>query len=153
MCMHEQKDHGIELEASFAIAKTTVIKGFYTYLTGEITTKQNNKDTTYFNLLRRPKNSFGINIGSQVTTRLYVSSNFQSVGKRKDAYFDSQTFQTVNTTLTNYLLWDVYADYSFYKKKLKVFADLRNITNSRYTEISGFNSLRFNVYGGIRLNF
>lgn len=149
----EQKDHGIELETSFTIAKGTVLKAFYTYLTGEITTKQNNKDTTFFNLLRRPKNSLGINIGSQVTPKLYVSSNLQSFGERTDAYFDLQTFQTVNTTLKSYLLWDIYAEYSFYKKKLKVFADLRNITNSRYTEISGFNTLGFNAYGGVRFNF
>jgi vitamin B12 transporter len=149
----KQKDHGVELEASFTIAKNTVLKTFYTYVTGEITTKQNNRDTVYFNLLRRPKNSFGINIGSQVTSRFYISSNLQAFGKRNDSYFDSQTFQTVNTTLKSYLLWDVYADYSFCNKRLKIFADLRNITNSKYTEISGFNTIGFNAYGGVRFNF
>jgi hypothetical protein len=39
------------------------------------------------------------------------------------------------------------------KNKLKLFADLRNITGSRYTEISGFNTLGFNGYGGIRFAF
>ncbi|MES1221444.1 MAG: TonB-dependent receptor [Bacteroidota bacterium] len=146
----KQEDHGIELETSFKLAKNTSIRAFYSYVTGEIITKQNNKDTTYFNLLRRPKNSFGINIGSQVTPRFFISSNLQSFGKREDAYFDSQTYQTVYVTLKSYLLWDVYADYSFCKKKLKVFADLRNITNSKYTEISGFNTLEFNIYGGVR---
>ena len=38
-----------------------------------------------------------------------------------------------------YLLWNLYAEYGFHNNKLKVFADLRNITNSRYTEIAGFN--------------
>jgi vitamin B12 transporter len=36
---------------------------------------------------------------------------------------------------------------------LKIFADLRNIIDSKYTEISGFNTLGFNAYGGIRFNF
>lgn len=148
----KQKDHGLELEASLLIAKNTTLKAFYNYVTGEITTKQGSKDTTYFNLLRRPKNSFGINAGSQVTNRLYISSNLQIAGKRKDAYFDALIFQTVNTTLKNYALWDVYAEYSFLKKKVKVFADLRNITNSKYIEIGGFNTLGFNAYGGIRFN-
>jgi len=59
----------------------------------------------------------------------------------------------VNTTLKSYFLWDVYADYSFWKKRLKAFADLRNITDSKYIEISGFNTPGFNVYGGFRFNF
>jgi len=149
----KQKDHGVELETNFVILKNTLLKAFYTYVTGEITTKQNNKDTIYFNLLRRPKNSFGLNIGSQVTPRIYISSNLQSFGVRKDAYFDSQTFQTINITLKSYVLWDIYADYSFWKKRLKAFVDLRNITDSKYSEISGFNTLGFNVYGGVQFNF
>jgi vitamin B12 transporter len=149
----KQKDHGVELEGSFTVAKNTLLKVFYTYVTGKITTKQNNKDTTYFNLLRRPKNSFGLNLGSQLTTRLYISTKLQGYSERKDAYFDSQTFQTVYVTLKSYLLWDVYADYSFVKSRLKVFADLRNITGSKYTEVSGFNTLGFNAYGGVRFNF
>jgi vitamin B12 transporter len=149
----KQEDHGIELETSFTISKNTVLKAFYNYVTGKITTKQNNKDTTYFNLLRRPKNSFGLNISSQVTSRFYISSNLQSFGKRKDAYFDLQSFQPVNTTLKSYMLWDVYTDYSFWNKRLKVFADLRNITATKFTEVSGFNTLGFNAYGGVRFNF
>jgi len=148
----KQDDHGVELELSYMIAKKTVLKIFYTYATGEITTQKNNKDTTYFNLLRRPKNSLGLNIGSQVSPRFYISSNLQSTGKRMDAYFDAQTYQTVNVTLSSYLLWDIYADYNFCNKRYKVFADLRNITGSKYTEISGFNTLRFNVYAGIKFN-
>lgn len=149
----KQNDHGTELEATLTLTKKTVLKAFYTYVTGQITTLQNGKDTVYFNLRRRPKNSLGINIGSKITSRFYISSNFQGFGKRTDAYFDSRTFQTVNVTLKSYLLWDVYADYSFLNKKFKIFADLRNITNSRYTEISGFNTPGFNAYGGARFSF
>lgn len=149
----KQKDHGFELEASYTVSKGTTVKAIYTYTTGEITTVKNNKDTTYNNLLRRPKSSVGLNLSSQLTSKLFISSNLQSIGKRNDAYFDNNTFATVNVTLKNYLLWDVYAEYSFLKSKLKAFADFRNITGSKYTEISGFNTLRFNCYGGIRFNF
>ncbi len=149
----KQKDNGFELETSYKINKGTTIKAFYTYVTGEITTQKNGKDTTYNNLLRRPKSSIGINIGSQLCKNLYISSNFMSVGKRKDAYFDNTTFATVNATLKNYVLWDVYAEYGLLKNKLKLFADIRNITSSKYTEISGFNTLGFNGSGGIRFTF
>ncbi len=148
----KQKDNGFELEASYNIKKTT-LKAFYTNVTGEITTRKDNKDTTYNNLLRRPKSTFGLNITSQPTPELIVSSNLQSVGKRNDAYFDSNTFSTVNVVLKSYILWDIYAEYGFSKPKLKLFADFRNITGSKYSEISGFNTLGFNAYGGLRFNF
>jgi vitamin B12 transporter len=150
----KQKDNGVELEASYTIAKNTTVKAFYTYVTGEITTKLGSgKDTTFFNLLRRPKNSFGINISSQVSKSFFIGSNLSAFGKRTDRYFDANTFQTVNAALKNYALWDVYAEYGFYRNKLKLFTNFRNILDSKYTEISGFNTTGFNVNGGVRFNF
>jgi vitamin B12 transporter len=149
----KQKDHGLELEASYKINRTTTLKAFYTYTTGEITTRQAGKDTTYNNLLRRPKSSIGINLASQVNRKFFISTNLMSVGKRNDAYFDNTTFATVYTILKSYVLWDIYAEYGFLKNKLKVFTDLRNITDRQYTEISGFNTLGFNGYGGILFSF
>ena len=149
----KQKDHGFELEASYRISTTTTLKAFYTYTTGEITTRQAGKDTAYNNLLRRPKSSIGINLAGQLSKNFFMSSNVMSAGKRKDAYFDNTTFTTVYTTLKSYTLWDIYTEYGFIKNKLKLFADLRNITDSKYTEISGFNTLGFNGYGGILFSF
>ncbi len=149
----KQKDYGFELEASYKVAKNIALKTFYTYVTGEISTKKAGKDTTYNNLLRRPKSSIGINIASQVTNKFFLSTNLMSTGKRKDAYFDNTTFATVDVVLKSYALWDVYAEYAFTNNKLKLFIDLRNISSSQYTEISGFNTLGFNGYGGIRFSF
>ena len=148
----KQRDHGLELEATFIPSKNISIKTFYSFVDGKIITKQNDKDTTYFNLLRRPKNSAGITFGWKMTKKLFVSSNFIFTGKRKDAWFDSQTFQTVAVTLGDYLLWNIYVENSFSNKKLKAFIDLRNITNSKYNEVAGFNTLRFNGYAGIRFS-
>jgi vitamin B12 transporter len=84
---------------------------------------------------------------------LFIGTNFQSFGKRKDAYFDNTLFTTVRTTLDAYVLWDLYLQYALLNKKLHVFADLRNLTDSHYTEVSGFNTLRFTAQGGIRFKF
>jgi vitamin B12 transporter len=149
----KQKDHGIELEASYSPFSQLQLKAFYTYTTGKINTIQNGKDTTYFNLLRRPKQSFGFNAGYKVCSNLFISSNLQAVGKREDAYFDANSFSTVYTTLDNYYLLDFYVEYGLLANKLKLFADLRNVTNSKYTEVSGFATLGFNGYGGVRFNF
>ena len=148
-----KKDITAELEAAYSFTKKIILKVFYSYVTGDITTRTGNKDTTYNNLLRRPKSSAGLNLAAQVNKKLLISSNLVVTGKRKDAYFDNTSFSTVNTTLSSYALWDVYAEYAFCKNKLKLFTDLRNITGSKYTEVSGFSTLRFNGYGGIRFTF
>jgi len=43
----KQKDHGFELEATYKPSKIVTVKAFYSYVTGEITTKKGTKDTTY----------------------------------------------------------------------------------------------------------
>ncbi|HEX6848134.1 MAG TPA: TonB-dependent receptor [Chitinophagaceae bacterium] len=154
----KQEDHGAELELTFRPTNNISIKAFYSYVDGEITTVQNGKDTTYFNLIRRPKNSAGVNAGVKINERLFVSSNLSWFDKRKDAYFDGMTFQTVNVTLNSYILLDIYAEYAFFKNKsdsyrIKVFVDLRNISDSNYSETAGFNTLGFNGYGGVRVSF
>jgi len=149
----KQKDHGGELELSFKPTKKISLKAFYSFVDGKITTIQNGKDTTYFNLIRRPKHSAGLNAGIRISEKFFVSSNLSWFGKRKDAYFDAMTFQIVNVTLDSYILLDIYAEYAFCKNKLKLFADLRNISNSKYSETAGFNTPGFNGYGGVRVNF
>src|SRR6187402_1003557 len=149
----KQKDHGAELELSFKPTKNISLKTFYSFVDGKVTTVQNGKDTTYFNLIRRPKNSIGVNAGVRVTEKLFVSSNLSWFDKRKDAYFDGVTYQTVTVILDSYILLDVYAEYAFCKNKLKLFADLRNISDSKYSETAGFNTPGFNGYGGVRFNF
>ena len=135
------------------MTKDIKVKTFYTFITGEITTKKGGKDTTYYNLLRRPKSSGGFNISARINKNFLLSSNLMFAGKREDAYFDNSNFTTVNTTLKSYALLDVYAEYFLIVNWLKVFADLRNITGSKYTEISGFSTLGFNGAGGIRFTF
>ena len=148
-----QHDHGLELEGQWQINAQSSLRAWYTWADGKISTRTNGKDTSYNNLLRRPRSSAGIQGSTRIGKKLLLNSNLQWNGKRKDAYFDSNSFSTVNVTLGAYLLWNLYAEYGFLSNKLKVFADLRNITNSNYTEIAGFNTARFNAYTGIRLNF
>ncbi len=148
----KQRDHGFELEASIRIGKNTAIRGYYNYTKGRIETKVNGKDSSYNNLLRRPESNFGISASSRVGKRFSFSTNLSWIGKRKDLYFDPFLFTTVKTDLKAYALWDLYLEYGFVKEKLKVFVDLRNITDTDHTEISGFNTMGFNSYLGVRLS-
>ena len=148
-----QKDHGLEWEASYRFSNTITVKAFYNYVSGTINTKTGGKDTSYNNLLRRPKSAGGINLAAAISKKFWVSSNLAITGERKDAYFDNTTFSTVYSTLGAYALWDIYAEYNFNKSRWKLFADIRNITGSRYTEISGFSTPGTNGFGGVRFTF
>ena len=150
----KQKENGLELEAAYTGVKNLSLKGFFNFVDGNISTKTGaGKDTTFFNLLRRPKTSFGLNIGYQVTKQLYVSTNIAAFGKREDAYFDNTTFTTKYVTLQNYALLNLYTQFSFNKNKVTVFVDVRNILDSGYIEVSGYNALGTTFFGGVRFNF
>jgi vitamin B12 transporter len=145
----KQKDHGFEVESSINIYKKIMLKLMYTYVDGNTTTKTNGKDSTYFNLLRRPRSAFGAYLESQVTNAFYISTHVRSTGKT----FDIIGFPAKDITLENYILWNIYAEYGFRNNRLKVFTDLRNIADAKYSEVYGYNSPGFNMYAGLRFNF
>jgi vitamin B12 transporter len=148
----KQKDNGVELESSLQMGKTFSLKLFYVYVDGRIITKNAGKDTSYFNLVRRPKSSFGLTLGGNLTKRLYCSTRLNTVGRRTDITYDA-SFNPVEISLKNYALWNLYAEYAILKSRLKFFTDLHNITNTRYTEVYGFNTQGFNAAAGVRFNF
>lgn len=148
----EQKDHGFELEFTGKFSEKFQLRALYSYVDGEITTKQNGKDTTYFNLLRRPKGIFNIFLGSQITKSLYASLQMNAFGERKDLYFDA-SFTRHDVVLESYMLLNFYTEYALMKNRLKVFVDLRNLTDKKYSDIVGYNTAGFNAYGGLRFQF
>lgn len=148
-----QKDHGLELEAQWSITSTSRLTAFYNYVDGSIYTKNSGRDTSYSNLLRRPKHTVGMNLGMQVTPKLFVSAQGSYLGKRQDSFYDITVYSVKEITLPSYALLDLYVDYDLYKKQFKWFLDLRNITNTRYVEVSGFNTLGRNTYTGLRWTF
>lgn len=149
----KQKDHGVEVDGSLNLTDAIQLRGFYSYVNGKITTKQGGKDTTYFNLLRRPKHTLNFSIGSQVTKALYASLQLNNIGERKDVYFDPVTFAQQSITLKTYTLVNFYAEYGVANNRVKFFADLRNVFDETYSDIYGYNTAGFNAYCGVRFRF
>ena len=143
-----QHAKGFEFEPALKISQVN-LRGFYAYVEGTEFNFVNN--LTENTLFRRPKHTIGVNAGVQATKNLYVSSNFKYLGKRTDGDFDFSNPQIV--TLPAFKLVDVYAEYAFAKRSLKVFADFKNIFNEKYTEYYGYNSMGFNVNAGVSFNF
>lgn len=147
----KQKDLGLEFETQIEASKNTSVKLFYTYVEGFTKTMSAGKEVKVNGLLRRPSNSLGLNISTKPCSKLFASINLQWFGERDDVYFDNTTFATKNVTLHDYALVDVYADYVLLKSKLKIFVNARNITNTNYTEIVGYNTMGTNINGGLKL--
>lgn len=145
-----QKDHGVEIDASYSPDDKLTVKASYVYVTGNIKQWRGGKDTSYYNLIRRPKNTITASIGYQLTSQLYVSASFQSLGKRTDLYYG--TYPAEQVDLGAYALLNAYAEYKFIKGKLRLFADAKNITDTQFTEVYGYNTIGFTITGGIRIN-
>ena len=148
----KQNDYGIELESDVVIAKKIAVKFNYAYVNGNITTKYNGKDTTYFNLLRRPKSTFGLQLSGNIKSRFFAKAGICYVGKRKDISYDA-SFNAVDLTLNEYVLLNLYGEYSFANNRFKLFADILNATNTKYNEIYGFNTMGINASLGIRISY
>lgn len=142
----KQKDKGFELEATVKFG-TLTLSANYTNLDGFIETKNGNKDTAFFNLYRRPRQVINLSAGIQVCKALYLNFGVQSIGKRFEA-----AYMAPPSAMPSYTVWNAYADYKI-GKRVKLFADFKNITDEQYFESSGFNTRRFNVMAGATLNF
>jgi vitamin B12 transporter len=142
----QQKDRGFEIEPGVKFGKFS-LNGYYAYVEG----KQFTASTVTEVLLRRPKNTFGANAGIQAFENLYVGLNYKFTGERTDS--DFSTYPSVNKVLDSYHMFDAYAEYALSKKRVKIFVDLKNITNEKYTEIIGYKTMGFNMNAGLSFNF
>lgn len=146
-----QHDFGAEIELSYSPVTKVNLKASYAYIDGEITQVLSAKDTSFYNLLRRPKHTLNVFAGYQVTKQLYVSASAQFIGKRTDNYFDPNTFESSQVELKSYALINIYAEYRLAKSNLNLFVDAKNIGNKKnFYEVYGYSTQGINVTGGLR---
>ena len=145
----KQHDYGAELEAGYSFSKQVSFKINYAYVDGKITQKLTAKDTTYYNLIRRPRHNIHLVGAYQVNKNLFISSSLQITGKRTD--YDYSSFPASAVNLDAYALWNLYAAYTLSNKKLSIFTDIKNITDKKdYYEVYGYNVQGINVTAGLR---
>ncbi len=143
----EQNDFGIEAEASIKPIDKLTLSANYTYVDGEITSRlASGKDTSYFNLYRRPAHTVNFTASYQLCKKAFVSAHVRNVGK-----FYEPKYASVPIEMKGYYTLDLYGEYQPHAK-VRLFADFQNITDQRYFDLWGFNSRRFNCSAGISLN-
>lgn len=135
----QQKDHGFELNARYNYEKWNV-QANYTYLNGKIFTA----DSSYFNLYRRPKNAIHASVGYQFSKKLYSQIQMNSIGDRWE-----YRYGTTPVLLEKYITLNMSMQYEI-KPNMRVFIDLKNLTDKEYFDIWGYQSRRFNFMTGIQ---
>jgi vitamin B12 transporter len=140
----KQKDWGFEIEPTINIGNKAQIVLSYAHVDGKVETKNGSKDTSFFNLDRRPKDIFSATVNCHITQKLFASAGVQHFGKRTDIDFSAGG----KTALPAYTLVNFYAEYQVVKL-LKLFVDVKNITNTSYAEVLGYNTLGRNFNAGI----
>ena len=119
----------------------------YSYVDGKITTQEfPGKDTSFFNLYKRPKNVFNLSLNYSLTKELYLSTHLKTVSKAFEPQYQATPYQ-----LNAYYTLDLYCSYKF-NNKLSIFADLQNITDQKYFVTRGFTTKGFNVNGGVQVS-
>jgi vitamin B12 transporter len=138
-----QNDYGFELESNIAIGKIGNWVNNFTYVDGEGT----NDNVKVKNLYRRPNFSFNSTLTLEPAKGLVIMPSFRFVGTRTKGQYDAGPDQ-----MPQYYTVDFYAGYNV-NKEIRVFADMRNITNQTYFDVVGYNSRKSNFTFGVTANF
>lgn len=151
----EQNDQGVELEITWQANEQWKVSGQYAYLDGNITTPNGTgQDTTFNNLLRRPKHRFALQTQFQPIEAFLISAQFQYLNERNDLFFNPANFFAAEpVVLESYYLVNIYAEYRLLAKRLTIFADIKNLTDQSFSEVYGYNGLGFNTLMGVRFSF
>jgi vitamin B12 transporter len=140
---------GVELESKARPTKQLFVSLNYTYLhTKEVSQSRITfKDTSYQYLLRRPKHTLNATLGYTFFNKAYASVSTKYISRRHDL----GAYQKADVLLEDYLLLNAYAEYRF-QSKIKLFADFQNITNTKFFDINGYNSIPFLFSTGVTVN-
>lgn len=148
-----QNDQGIELTADWIVSGTIRAGAWYNYLDGEVLTQNaEGEEVIESNLIRRPAHSIGLSAGIQVADPIFIRLDGEYNGERTDLFFNPD-FVSEDVTLDPYILVNLYAEYKFYDKKFTLFGDVKNLLNSDFTEVYGFNTMGTAVKAGLRVDF
>jgi vitamin B12 transporter len=144
-----QHNYGLELESQLTIS-TFTIRANYAYTDGRIEGSYSGtglplgKDTSYFNLYRIPKHALNISTSYTSGQWLFTLSG-RAASNRQEFIYGSAPQE-----MPGYITIDLYGEYRFKKiNGLRAFADLRNLTNTRYEELRGYTAKGITLMAGV----
>jgi vitamin B12 transporter len=145
----KQKVNGLELEFNWKANEKNNISLNYTLMNGQ-ETNQNRVTTTdtitYNYLLKRPKNTAGIQWSFEPTSKLNLSIAARYISKR----YDVGGYAAEDVSLKSYTLLNAHIQYSI-NKHFIVYADGQNLGNKVFNEINGYNAIGRMLMIGLRI--
>lgn len=102
--------------------------------------------------LRIPKLKINTKLDYKIFESTFLSLSYQFNDERNDVVFNSSTFTNDDVLLDSYSILDFYVSHAILNNKLKLFANLTNILNEEYQEISGFSTRGRNINLGFNLS-
>lgn len=147
---NNQVAQGLEYELKADPVKHLHLSANYTYLTVSETSQSrlNFKDTSYQYALRRPKHNLNITIGYDILPQLHVSAGGKYVSKRMDV----GGYMAQDVELGDYFIMNAYSSYEV-SKNVKLFVDVQNLTNKRFFDLNGYNSIPLLFTGGLTMQW
>lgn len=141
---------GVEFNTLYQLGPDTTVTTAYTYTD---TDAPSNATPPPFGqpaqLIRRPRNKFGIVINRQfMNDRLNWNVNMVYVGERDDV----TGFPNTRVVLPSYFLMNTGMTYDL-TRNLQLFGRIDNLLNERYQEVFGYGTACFSGYGGAALKF
>ena len=88
-----------------------------------------------------------LGVGFQVTNDLYVNIS----GKYVSSRYDIGGYMAKDQKLEEYFIANAYAEYSL-KKIIKIFGNFQNITDKKFFDLAGYNSIPFMFTAGITIH-
>jgi vitamin B12 transporter len=157
--VQKAQSRGLELEGFFAVNSQVKVGGQYTYNPTEVTDAGSVPGGGFQegeSLLRRPRNQ-GVIYGEFVRNRLSVRMDFRRKGEREDLMFFPD-FTSSRVVLAPYWRTDLSVSIPLFSfgdgnRHVDLLVRGRNIFDTEYTEIAGFQSLGRALFGGLQLAY
>jgi len=145
----QQKVNGLELEFNWKANEKNNFSLNYTLMNGK-ETNQNRVTTTdtitYNYLLKRPKNTAGVQWTCEVSPKLNFSLAARYIGKR----YDVGGYAAADVNLNDYTLINAHIQFKL-NKHILLYADGQNLASAEFQEINGYNTMRRMMTIGLRL--
>ncbi|MBM4306122.1 MAG: TonB-dependent receptor [Deltaproteobacteria bacterium] len=141
--INKAKAEGVELLASIKPIDDLTLSFNYTHTDTE--DKKTDRD-----LLRRPKNKFGLDINYHFLKKGNVNLGVIYVGKRDD--MDWSVWPARRVELDGYTLVNLAVSYEIFEH-FQIFGRVENLFDKKYEEAKGWGTPGLSFFGGIKLSF
>ena len=147
----ELTDYGTELEGFFRPTPRWQLAGNLTYVRGRLSSPVGGSTVETEDFPRRPRLTGTLNVTYDPAGPFLARLTGLHTGERPDVFFDAD-FMRFDVTLDPYFLLHAYAEYRLLpRENLLLFGEVRNLTDTDFTEVAGFTTQGTTVRAGVAL--